>query len=561
MRFIVQDYLAHIKERDELDAILPDLLRSMGFQIVKLAFRGEVEHGVDIAALRKEKDDDWILYLIQVKPGDIDQKNWDAGPNSIRATLNNLLDVPFEDLTKAQLQKAKKQVILAHNGTLRQNVRDRFNGYIKNEFLPRMPFDRWDLDHLAEMFHTHLLNERILPNKEHQRLLKRTLIFLDVPDYDLADFKQLIREFLPDVRQLKKQQRNRIFGFLRLTLAMIAQQCQQPDFNNLTPAVTAHEYALLVVWGWMQRNDLFQKKVLEEFSETFFRFLQISSLWAGKIASSANIPAGLSLNASFERVEYPLRTFEVIGNLGILTTIWFYMGNNTVATQNQQIFAQLLMNVIRNNASRHRPLLDNHSIDIFLGMWALLLTGHADFVKWWLSDILEHLAIRKNMFGRLPELYNKIDLVIEYEATGERPIGYIDSSSTLLYMLFELCLLLSAEDLYSNYTQHFDEVDFQVWYPPENVEDILYYSEVHGGDTETIQRLPESFEEFRLDVQSRHQEFDHSKYSPIEQGFPILLLLACKHFRTPVFPFWWRELMVAWQIIEGSDGKRRSEES
>ena len=39
MLFLVQDYLASLKEREELDAILPDLLRAMGFQIVKLAFR------------------------------------------------------------------------------------------------------------------------------------------------------------------------------------------------------------------------------------------------------------------------------------------------------------------------------------------------------------------------------------------------------------------------------------------------------------------------------------------------------------------------------------------
>ena len=54
MRFIVQDYLAHIKERDELDEILPDLLRSMGFRIVKLAFRGEVEHGVILRLSEKK---------------------------------------------------------------------------------------------------------------------------------------------------------------------------------------------------------------------------------------------------------------------------------------------------------------------------------------------------------------------------------------------------------------------------------------------------------------------------------------------------------------------------
>jgi len=554
MRFIIQDYLAHIKERDELDAILPDLLRAMGFQIVKLAFRGEVEHGVDIAAIKKE-DDDWVLYLIQVKPGNIDQKNWDAGPNSIRATLNNLLDVPFEDLTQPQLQRARKQVILAHNGTLRENIRERFNGYVRNEFQPRMPFERWDLDYLADKFHKYLMNERILPNKEHQRLLKRTLVFLDVPDYDLDDFKQLVRAVLPNVKRLTKRHRDRTFGFVRLILAMIVQQCQQPDFDNLSPAVVAHEYALLAIWEWIYQKDFFQKKVLEEFGNTFLKYLHVLSAWAWKVAPAVNTTAGLSLNAPFERVEYPLRTFEVIGNLGLLATIWLSMGDNSVAKQNQQASIQLLINAIKNNPSRHRPLLDNHSIDIFLGMWPLLLAGRAEFVREWLKDILEHLAIRKNIFDRLPELYNNIDLVVEYEATGERPVGYVDSSSTLIYMLFEFCLLLNDQDLYSTYLPQFDGVDFQLWYPPENVEEILYYQEVQTGDTETIQKLPSDFDEFRLDVQARHMKFDKADLSPIKFGFQIVLLLACKHFRTPIFPFWWRKLMVARQVIEGKDSK------
>ena len=90
MLFLVQDYLASLKEREELDAILPDLLRAMGFQIVKLAFRGEVEHGVDIAAIGQE-DGETVLYLIQVKAGDINAEMWDSGPNAIRPTLKRLM--------------------------------------------------------------------------------------------------------------------------------------------------------------------------------------------------------------------------------------------------------------------------------------------------------------------------------------------------------------------------------------------------------------------------------------------------------------------------------------
>jgi hypothetical protein len=497
---------------------------------------------VDIAAVREE-DDEVVLYLIQVKAGDIDATLWDSGPNAIRPTLNNLLDVPFEDLTQDRLREAKRQAILAHNGVLRENVRDRFNGYIKEIFRPRMDFDRWDLDRLADWVHEHLLNERIFPEK-YQRLLKRSLVFLDVPDYDLGDFRELMREILPDVKRLSKPRRIRIFGSVRLALAMIRQRCQDPEFDNLSPAILAHEYALLSIWGWMYRNSLFGKPVMEEFAHTYLRYIDLLLAWAAKIAPAVSCSDGLAFGGTSERVEYPMRTFQVIGNLGLLATALAYMPDSEFTRQWLEQALGLLVYTIRNNPSRHRPLLDNHSVDIFLGMWPLLLAGHTEFVRWWLQDLFEHLVIRKRFYRRLPELTNDIDAVIEYEATGEKPAGYTDSSSMLIYMLFEFCLLLDAEDLYSAYREAFEDVNFQVWYPPDSVETILYSREVFEGDTEVIHELPSSFKEFRLDVQARRQ-FDRTDYSPIEKGFPLIMLLANKRFRTPVFAFWWREAMLS----------------
>lgn len=542
MQFLVQDYLRGLKERDQLDAILPDLLRAMGMQVVKLAFRGEVEHGVDIAAVRREKGET-VLYLILVKPGDLDKALWDSGPNAIRPTLNNLLDVPFEDLTQPGLQQARRQAVLVHNGYLRENVRDRFNGYVENVFCPRMAFARWDLDKLARLFHENLLNERILP-PEYRRLLKRTLVFLDVPDYDLGDFKQLLRDVLPDLKCLTKPQRIRVFGLVRLMLALIRRQCQDPSFVNLSPAVAAHEYALLCVWGWMRRNDFFGRPVMEEYVRTYLQYVDVLSRWANRITPAVNCPCGLSFGGTSERVEYSLRTFRVIANLGLLTAIVANMPDSEFTRRQLQEATKLLIDAIRNNPSRHRPLLDNHSIDIFLGMWPLVLTGQREFAKWWLQDILKHMVIRKRFNQRLPELTNDVDAVIEYEATGQRPIGYSDSSSTLIYMLFELCLLLDAEEVYTEYREAFDDVGLQVWYPPEDVEETLYEREVFEGDTEVIFGLPAEFEDFRLDVQARHQ-FDRVDYSPIKEGLPIVLLLANKYFRTPVFPFWWREPIIS----------------
>ena len=195
---------------------------------------------MDVAALGKENDED-ILLLIQVKAGNIDQQMWDAGPNSVRATLNNLLDVPFEDLSDPRLRDAKKKAILAHNGGIRENIRARLMVMLNDEFIKRMDFERWGLDRIANEIEEYLLNERILP-KRYQRLLKRTLVFLDVHDYDMEDFNELIKVVLPATKHITKQKRQRFFGFARLILELIHKQCEEQ--NNISPSLEAYEYTL-----------------------------------------------------------------------------------------------------------------------------------------------------------------------------------------------------------------------------------------------------------------------------------------------------------------------------
>ena len=537
MKFIIYDYLSQLNERDELDAVLPDLLRVMGLQIIKLAFRGEVEHGIDIAAIGSENREDY-LYLFVLKAGHMDKYMWDEGPNSLRPTINNIYDVPFEDLTKPKLMNYKRKIVIVHNGVIRENIRPRFNGFIKNNTPPDYFIEYWDIDKLTDLFEEYLFNERILPI-EYRRQLKRILVFLDVPDYDLSDLKELIQEILPKTKNLTKKNRDKFFGFVRLILFMIHQYSK--DLNNLSRSIVAHEICLLMIWGWMYKRDFFAQRVIQEFAKTYQLYITALVEWADKISPALLIQAGLS-SIGAEKVEYPMRTFYIIGNLGYLSILLGYLQQRAEYKDLYEGSVTLLTQTIDNNPSRHRPLLDNHSIDIFLGIWALIIAGREDFARWWLRDIFEHITIRKEIFKRLPELYNNIDAVIEFEATDEHPLDYIDSSSNLIYFLFELCVFLDDEDIYLDYREHYKDVNLQCWYPPDNVEEMLYECEVREGDTEVAIRLPESFIEFKLDVEAR-TKFDRTKYSPLEKGIPTILFLANKHYRTPVFPFWWRSVI------------------
>ncbi|MEI8704845.1 hypothetical protein [Pseudoalteromonas sp. B62] len=50
MKLIIREYLANLKERKELDALLPDLLSQMGLDVFSKPDVGGRQYGVDVAA-------------------------------------------------------------------------------------------------------------------------------------------------------------------------------------------------------------------------------------------------------------------------------------------------------------------------------------------------------------------------------------------------------------------------------------------------------------------------------------------------------------------------------
>jgi hypothetical protein len=273
-----------------------------------------------------------------------------------------------------------------------------------------------------------------------------------------------------------------------------------------------------------------------------YLYLLVLIKWAEKLSPAIAIQNGLFFGGSEEKVEYPLRTYKTICNLGFLSLAFNNLPDSDFKTKHLKTVSELLISTIVNNPSSQRPLLDNQIIEIFFGFCGLANAGKVDIAKRWITGIFENLSIRKRYMNRLPELYNNLNSVIEYEATDERPIEYQDSSSTLIYFLFELCLILNCKDVYNSFRTEFLDINFQVWYPPENVEDLLYLQEIHEGDTETINHLPENFDDFLADVEARHLNDKTSCYFQ-SNSLPIMQLLACKHYRTPIFPLWWRSIL------------------
>jgi hypothetical protein len=533
MRLIIRDFLMLLKERTELDRLLPDLLLAQGFVLVKLAFPGEVEHGIDVAALKREGSKD-KLYLFQVKSGDIDPRMWDEGPNSVRASLNNIVDVHFEELSNPRLRNADRIVVVVHNGELRENCRQKWNGYTGNY---KYPVERWGLGELTDLVAEHLMNEYLLPeNLRH--LLRKTLAFIDVEGYSYEHFFALLNQYLiPADATRKPREIKRMFYTLRLMMSLVHKYAG--DANNLKPSILLSERALLAGWDYAIKSKDFRKVMKGEITKTANLWFTFVLQYIVKLEPLAQIEDGLFLNGPQEIVEYPLRCHDILATLGLAVIVSSRYNQKEMAEQ----IGKILAGILKNNLSGcSRVLLDNQLISIYFGMSGLLLTNYHNLAQLWLREILGHLGIRKQIGKTMPELHNRIDQVIEAEFTNQKPVLYDDKSSTLIYFLFELLLFFGDNVAYEKYRKLLsEEVNLQVWYPSEDIEEELFIGEVYRrGKVETSIKLPESFEEFYEDVKKRHSCCDSEELETYKQELSFLVLLANKHFKTPVFPIAWR---------------------
>ena len=90
-----------LKEKDELDLLLCDLLLQMGYQTDNIPKTGNRQYGVDIQAHKTNN-----LILCVVKQGNIDRNVWNDGQNSVRQSLDEIFDAYLPTLTEGE--KCKK---------------------------------------------------------------------------------------------------------------------------------------------------------------------------------------------------------------------------------------------------------------------------------------------------------------------------------------------------------------------------------------------------------------------------------------------------------------------
>jgi len=556
MKLILKEYLASLKERDELDAILPDLLSQMGLVVFSTPRRGIKEYGVDIAAVGSIGGGEEKVYLLSVKSGGLTRNSWDGNSDqSLRPSLNQIIDGYIPTRIPPEHKDKPIVICLCFGGDVDVSIRQEVSRYTDNNTKENVTFSEWNGDKIAEFILQYFLNEELAPEK-YRRLLRKSIAMLDEPDVSIQYYKSLVNELCSQELDDKKSVINVLRQLNIYTWMLFA---WSRDVGNLESAYICSEYVLLKAWDISKSFLQTKGKNTEVINHLIYKLinlqLTVANFYFEKIViPSASTYLGLSsMVAPSCAVDVNLKLFDLLGRLS-LRGIWTYnqyclLINQSEAEEDLRAFethyhktCNLIMSMIDNNSMLFTPYKDDQATDIMLAIFCLSrCREYHTFIESWLKNLVNLTNIS---FATNQKYFSNIQ---EYRKLIEHPLNItkeyreeVTKGSILLPYLSLVASIFDFKELYSSiqslHNEFLSHSNIQLYFFNEDSEKYLYNNmEMHGSSLCDVD-IQQSSEDLLRDITGECESSNEIEdLSAMKSGLYPLVLIACRHYRLP-FP-------------------------
>lgn len=562
MKLLIKEYLASLKERNELDAILPDLLSEMGLHVFSRPAIGVRQNGVDLAACGMDQDGQRKVFLFSIKSGDLTRRDWDSSVQALRPSLNEIVDSYIPNRVPSQYAKLPIAVCICVGGDIDQNVDSDLRNYIKNNSKDGIEFQEWDGDRLANLLLSAVLSEKLL-GKEARSLFRKSVAMLDEPSASYDYFAQMIVKMHGS---LGDRQKDRLTFVRQINLCSWIIYVWSREVDNLESAYQCSELALL--WCWKIGSPFFKRKTANAraFSAATINLISLHVGIGDEMAKRRYIPNaftrdGLAIAVeSQDALDVNLKLFDMVGRMA-LTGIWlmFLTGNRTDLSQDEQAqienelndYANGLIGIINNNGILLTPISDGQSTEISLACLFLFMRNRHDAVRDWVTQIIPACMFAMASNTAYPCAFS------DYQELADHPKPRSDedyfkratAGSTLIPTLvtWKLICDLSAKfgELAKFLESDLPHCTLQLWVPSKKSEEHIYTnSDMHGLallDLKVTEGAQEMLEIIKEEIRNSKPIF-HG-LSAIEFGYWPIILSACRHHRLPMPVHFWEGLI------------------
>ena len=557
MKLIFKEYLASLKERDDLDVILPDLLSEIGWSVFSKPAVGTRQHGVDVAAVGaddvggKKK-----VFLFSIKAGDLRRSSWDSGEQSLRQSLNEIRDVYINNILPNRYRDLPVVIVICIGGDLHEDVRSNVEGYISKNERDGISFDIWNGDKLSDLLISGVLRDHALP-KTWRSDFRKSVSLVDEPE---ASFRYF-RSFVNSIADLCKPTRpSRLTAVRQIYVGLWTLFVWARGASNTESGYLSSEYAVLVGWSLVKDHLDGKSKAARQLRQSMCRLIELhggiaDDYFESYVEPRAKILHGLSAAVpSQASLDVNLRMFDLLGRLG-MRGIWHcHMAERVseVGTEDGKLsvqrrlrhIAQIITNMISNNPILNTPIKDDHAIDVNIACLFLRGVGCIQFIKDWIRRIAHATRYAFQTDGPYPCVHRDYRDLVEHPRDEA---GYRERATAGSIMVPTLAMWAAIADdpdtleMLAEFTSGpYKHSTLQLWYPGDDSEEHFYRGSADHGLAATGIKVVRSCGAMVASIAAECTASSAFRsLSAIRRGLWPLVILACRHHRMPVPPHFW----------------------
>lgn len=553
MKPIIREYLSSLRERNELDVILPDIISEMGFNVISRPSIGVRQYGVDVVAVGPVNDD--RLYLFSIKRGDLTRADWDNDTNQgLRTSLNEIQDVYIKTHIPDEHRKRKIVICLCFGGDVHEQIRLNVMAYINKNKTDNISYEEWNGDRIAGYIETGLLREGLLTTQMRSSF-RKAIAMLDEPETSFYHFSTLLDLLLSSIQNASIK--SRVTASRQICICLWILFAWSRDAGNVESAYLSSERSVLSAWHILRNVVSVENPpesaclVLNQIIELHFQIAdELNEKVIGraeeKYAASAAVRSSSSLDIN-------IAMFETLGRVALrgLWMIWGKLGSGIIPVLQQDgcsdpnidRLATRVLALVASNPSLLLPALDDQVVDLTLAFMFLILSSkYNEDIKNWLKETVNRLKYAFCLHKAYPCVFKDYrDLVDHPKEQSDEYRTLATSASVLIPTLGIWAAGLQDQETLDALTEFSDKYlkhcAFQIWVPSEDSEENIYNNLTNHGSafldipvdkdmsvilTYVLKECGKKTPFFNLSA----VKFEH---------WPIILI-ACRHHRLPIPP-------------------------
>ena len=526
MRMIIKDHLLQLKEKDELDFLICDILLQMGYATENQPKTGNRQFGVDIRAHNENE-----ILLCVVKQGDVSRKIWDSDPNSVRQSLNEINDSYLRYITGSDRNK-KLHIVVATNGMMDEAVRPNWEGYKEQNTIwdeMHVELDFWNIDTLTELVHKHLFDEHIF-DYEMQVLLRRALYFIGEVDYRVEYYEKIVEIFISRLKDndSDKVRRKKLSG-MHLASQMVATYAEEAGFYKI--GIMVSEYLIIKYWKYIMSKNMFEKVT---YVEWLMKFLNSYEKWNQKYYKNIRFCSEGHNRIPFNNpVEQKVILYEVLGYL--ISYAYYLSCKDTYDRLSHQRCQEVFTSVVQ--LINNYPQFLYPPFDKCIGIVSMLYRfldkmERFDDINTLIQNLCVHSVENYRIYKKYPTPTDSFEDAVNIDM-GFQAEDYL--TSAFWGTMLEWIVLMDQKELY-NQLQVFLAEDLAnvtkcAWFLKAEEEIALYDAHAMNRSGEgVVFEAERTFDETKEVINFVMKQYDHEVFSFETYSFEALEFIICRYY-------------------------------